>query len=632
MGSHIGDREKFCYICAQYVATKSRRTINPNISETYKIVYGKQLRKEDHCPTIICLTCYNSISKVKNDYKQQARVLIPPIWREYKSDHSNCFFCHVVVSCNYKKTTFPVSCSSTPPTLKSDEPDNLDEINQNTELIYQPQNNLIFPSHLDKNHQILSNTNHHQNPSNTNHHHEPSLMNNILNQISQLNQTQLNTLASNLSNFTNSFSNTSFSFNQPYDPTFRIAPSQNKQMETISQLELNDVSRLCKLTKTQTEHLGSFLNSKNLIDKDCKPSLIRNRTDQILNFFKDVDGHHGTAYMNDISAYFDWLGHKFNPINWRLFIDASSTSLKAVLIHNRNIYKSVPIFYSSTLRESYENLKLVLELIGYYDLKTAFYEDLKICGDFKVINMLLGLQLGNIKKCCFLCEFDSRDKANHYNKKKIWPVRKDHQIGINNQIKEPLVNRFNIILPPLHIKLGLFKQFAKAVISNGNENAFKHLKTLFPRISEAKIKEGIFNGPQIRKLMADSTFETSLSKKEKSAWSAFKDIVHNFLGNERAKNFNKLGKELIKSYEKIGANMSLKLHIIDRHLDHFEDNCGDYSEEHGERFHQEIKIMESRYNAKFTKNMLADYCWTLKLESNSPFFNKDSVKKFFFNI
>ena len=51
-----------------------------------------------------------------------------------------------------------------------------------------------------------------------------------------------------------------------------------------------------------------------------------------------------------------------------------------------------------------------------------------------------------------------------------------------------------VLLPPLHIKLGLMKNFMKALHKNGA--AFQHLSTLLPG-SAAKLKEGIFVGHQI---------------------------------------------------------------------------------------------------------------------------------------
>jgi len=58
--------------------------------------------------------------------------------------------------------------------------------------------------------------------------------------------------------------------------------------------------------------------------------------------------------------------------------------------------------------------------------------------------------------------------------------------------------------------------------------------------------------------------------------------------------------------------MSLKVHFIDSHLDFFPENLRTVSNEHGERFHQDISTMERRYQGKWSPSMLADYCWTLK--------------------
>ena len=46
-------------------------------------------------------------------------------------------------------------------------------------------------------------------------------------------------------------------------------------------------------------------------------------------------------------------------------------------------------------------------------------------------------------------------------------------------------------------------------------------------------------------------------------------------------------------------------------------NLGAVSDEHGERFHQDIKIMEHRYQGRFEPNMVGDYCWFLQLETTT---------------
>ena len=50
--------------------------------------------------------------------------------------------------------------------------------------------------------------------------------------------------------------------------------------------------------------------------------------------------------------------------------------------------------------------------------------------------------------------------------------------------------------------------------------------------------------------------------------------------------------------------MLLKIHFLHAHLDIFSENLGDESE----RFHQEIKVMETRYEGFWNEAMMGDYC------------------------
>ncbi|GBM23691.1 hypothetical protein AVEN_257609-1, partial [Araneus ventricosus] len=140
-----------------------------------------------------------------------------------------------------------------------------------------------------------------------------------------------------------------------------------------------------------------------------------------------------------------------------------------------------------------------------------------ICADLKVIAALVELQAGYTKFCCFLCLWNSRDKKNHYIKK-VWPKRQFLIPGVKNVEDEPLVASEKIILPPLHIKLGFMKNFVKAM--DCGRSGFQYLRLNSPKVSEAKIKEGIFIGPQIRQLMKDPVFESKLTEKEAAAWTS----------------------------------------------------------------------------------------------------------------
>jgi hypothetical protein len=99
-----------------------------------------------------------------------------------------------------------------------------------------------------------------------------------------------------------------------------------------------------------------------------------------------------------------------------------------------------------------------------------------------------------------------------------------------NVENQPLVDPSKILLPTMHLKLGLMKNFVKAM--NQEEAAFTYLREMFPRLNEAKLKEGIFIGPQIRDLIKDRLFQGD----EKAAWDSFKFVVKGFLGNRRAQN------------------------------------------------------------------------------------------------
>lgn len=157
------------------------------------------------------------------------------------------------------------------------------------------------------------------------------------------------------------------------------------------------------------------------------------------------------------------------------------------------------------------------------------------------------------------------------------------KVGEHNILEEPLIDPKNILLPPLHIKLGLMKQFVKTFDRSGA--LFKYLTDKFPNLSDAKIKAGIFVGPQIRELMKTTDVESVMTTVEREAWISFKKVVKGFLGNNKASNCKELVEEMIKNFHNLGCNMSVKLHYLHSHLEWFPENLGDVSEEQGERFH-----------------------------------------------
>ena len=115
-------------------------------------------------------------------------------------------------------------------------------------------------------------------------------------------------------------------------------------------------------------------------------------------------------------------------------------ALKWFLLHNSNIKPSVPRAHSVHLKESYQSTEILLNAIQYNEYR--WY----LCEDLKVIGIVMGMQGGFTKHCCFLCPWDSRATAEHY-VTKDWPARATYIPGNANIKKVPLVNPKDVILP-----------------------------------------------------------------------------------------------------------------------------------------------------------------------------------------
>ena len=94
-----------------------------------------------------------------------------------------------------------------------------------------------------------------------------------------------------------------------------------------------------------------------------------------------------------------------------------------------------------------------------------------------------------------------------------------------------------------------------------------------------------------------------LNPLEKAAWQSFKYVCCNFLWNHKAENYCDIVANLVKSFQTMGYNvfkiitetmslsifisifkLSLKIHVLDSHLDFFPENLGTVTNEHGSIF------------------------------------------------
>lgn len=458
-----------------------------------------QNRDKEWVPNIVCTYCDSNLNMWWNGKRAQMAFAVPMVWKKPRNHRTDCYFCMTNVtgfsSKNKHKIVYP-DCSSVEKPIKHGE---------------------NFPVPVT--------------PHEINIEAVPSSSN-----------------ESKSSSSSESFSDVhSLSTDPDYVP--------EDEPHLLDQAELNDLVRDLELTKEKAELLASRMLQWNLVKSETRVTVYRNRNADMLKFFKKEDS---ICYCVDVDELMNHLGMKHDPSEWRLFIDGSTESLKACILHNGNELPTIPLAHTVDWKESRDSVKEILNVIRYE------HYGFNICCDLKVVSMLMGLQGGYTKHMCFLCLWDSRADSEHF-VRKVWPPRTTFIPGESNVDSPPLVDPCKIILPPLHIKLGLIKNFIKKLKPDGK--GYSYLRDKFPRLSDAKLKEGVFVGPQIRKLIEDPGFDKVLERNEKAAWKSFKKVVHGFLGNKKEANYKQLIDEMLKNYHKMGVRQSFKIHLLDSHLD-----------------------------------------------------------------
>ena len=91
------------------------------------------------------------------------------------------------------------------------------------------------------------------------------------------------------------------------------------------------------------------------------------------------------------------------------------------------------------------------------------------------------------------------------------------------------------------------KQFAKALEKIGQ--CFQYVLSAFPGLSNEKLKAGIFDGPQIWKLIKHPNFQHSMNKIELASWLSFVEVLQSFQGNHKADNYKDIVQKLLDNFE-----------------------------------------------------------------------------------
>lgn len=122
--------------------------------------------------------------------------------------------------------------------------------------------------------------------------------------------------------------------------------------------------------------------------------------------------------------------------------------------------------------------------------------------------------------------------------------------------------------------------------------------------------DGSFTGGTIRALVKDEEFLAILLEQEIIAMKALEATLSGFFGNHKADNFEELVQNLLNSMNSLGSKMTVKVHVIDSHLDRFPKNVGHCSDEQGEALHQDWAEHQERYKGHDLVSMMADILYS----------------------
>jgi len=101
-----------------------------------------------------------------------------------------------------------------------------------------------------------------------------------------------------------------------------------------------------------------------------------------------------------------------------------------------------------------------------------------------------------------------------------------------------------------------------------------------------------------------------LNAAERRAYESVGRACNDVLRNKSGK-YVEIVEYPLSSDRAVGCNMSLKLNFLQSHVDFFfQGNMGSASDDHSERFHQDISRVGKRFCGKLNPNMLADYYCT----------------------
>lgn len=137
---------------------------------------------------------------------------------------------------------------------------------------------------------------------------------------------------------------------------------EDSKIKPLKQSEVNQLVKKLYLPKDKSEFLCSRLKENGLVDKNVKTTTFRSRNNELKGLFLTENT---LTYCPNISSLLLKVGYPAEPEKYRLFIDSSRSSLKVALLHNGNQLETLPVAYSTTMKETRQNFETILQKLNY---------------------------------------------------------------------------------------------------------------------------------------------------------------------------------------------------------------------------------------------------------------------------
>ena len=235
----------------------------------------------------------------------------------------------------------------------------------------------------------------------------------------------------------------------------KLMVSLGKKLVNVPKIEVSTFKKVEKemdISRTQTLSLKKILNTDVVVEKGVRrllrewdhmadDQLILHRLDDLelkvsaVPVQKNKDGEvikdgvpahiepitRDVLVVKDVAEHFKWViekrGLQDTPVKFKIYIDSGEGSFKvlASVINEHQdpeimdttveqpnnmlsgVNRVLVLAYVEEIQETYNNLRKILELLNFKDLK------FKVCGDLKIVNVILGLSGHGGKYSCAFC-------------------------------------------------------------------------------------------------------------------------------------------------------------------------------------------------------------------------------------